>query len=537
MKNKVLTTFVLAIFCSGLVSPVVSYAAVNPLIVEEATEEVDNQIIDEDLEEEIVAEPTTEPSESEVVAPEETTSSEEIISEPETTEPTQPTETVDSSTEESTENSSSEKEPETTTESSKKPVEKTESSKEKEPIKKQPVTKKDKTPKESVPTENIAEVVAPSEAVENFSLSSDIKFIKNQSTEEFVESIGDKAREVGQEYGLYASVMIAQAILETGSGSSELSQSPNHNLFGIKGSYKGESVRFNTSEDNGKGQLYTVQASFRKYPGYKESFEDYAELLTDKEKGNGKFYEGTLKKNTKSYKEATKYLTGRYATDTLYDKKLNKLIEAYDLTFFDQKLADAGKIQNVYHEVTETDSIDALLDTYGISKENFLKWNKDLANDTKKLTELKRVVVGQNKVSTYRIRNAATQQASEFIIPLKAGYTVSSPFGTRGGEHHNGIDLAISENSAIYASSAGKVSAKGFDPSAGNYVIIEHENGLYTSYFHLNRSTVSLNQGVSMGEMIGYVGSTGNSTGPHLHFAINTELWSGYMNPSNYLEF
>ncbi|MFW7395502.1 glucosaminidase domain-containing protein, partial [Vagococcus fluvialis] len=86
--------------------------------------------------------------------------------------------------------------------------------------------------------------------------------------------------------------MIAQVILETGSGTSKLSQSPNYNLFGIKGSYKGQSANFYTNEDNGKGQLYTIQASFRKYPSYKESFEDYAELLTNEKEGNGRFYKG-----------------------------------------------------------------------------------------------------------------------------------------------------------------------------------------------------------------------------------------------------
>ncbi|MFW7395492.1 glucosaminidase domain-containing protein, partial [Vagococcus fluvialis] len=65
--------------------------------------------------------------------------------------------------------------------------------------------------------------------------------------------------------------------------------------------------------------------SFRKYPSYKESFEDYAELLTNEKEGNGRFYKGVLKNQAKDYKGATKFLTGRYATDTQYDQKLNKL--------------------------------------------------------------------------------------------------------------------------------------------------------------------------------------------------------------------
>ena len=102
---------------------------------------------------------------------------------------------------------------------------------------------------------------------------------KTKKTEEFIQEIGESARKVAKDKNLYASVMIAQAILESGSGNSKLSQKPNYNLFGIKGDYKGQSVSFITYEDNGFGNLYTVEAKFRQYPTYKESMEDYAKLL------------------------------------------------------------------------------------------------------------------------------------------------------------------------------------------------------------------------------------------------------------------
>lgn len=534
MKKKLLTIFIVSTFTSGLVAPVVSYAA--ETIVGEASGQVDEETEDKTNETEESDSESTE-STTEETTTEETGTSEE---QPESSE-----ETVPSETEEST--STSESTTESTTEPSKpKPVKPkpTKPSKE-EPKKEEPKketnevtkTKEPGVPKESILTGEESGIVATEENSSQYVSSGDINFIKNQSTEEFVESIGDKAREIGQEYDLYASVMIAQAILETGSGNSQLSQPPNHNLFGIKGSYKGESVSFSTSEDNGKGSLYTINASFRKYPGYKESFEDYAELLTSEKRGNGDFYKDTWKKNAKTYKDATKALTGKYATDTSYDKKLNKLIETYDLTFFDQKLSGGAKIQNVYYDVKDGDSIDSIISTHHLEKDDFLKWNKDILNDKKELTDTKRVIIGQRKVSTYKIKNVATKETSEFIIPLKVGYTVTSPFGSRGGEHHNGIDMAVASDTLIYASSKGKVVAKGFDPSAGNYVILQHDNGLYTSYFHMTRSAVSIDQKVDMGDMIGYVGSTGNSTGPHLHFAINSELWSGYINPASYMEF
>lgn len=480
-----LIAVVVGTLTSGIVSPIIGYAATNEFVTKESQTET------------LVTE-------------------EEQLSEEETVDTSEEETTISSETEASTE--TTEKESTTTTEG-------TTSSEE---PKKEVVT-----PKE--PVKEVAPIISEIEQPNTEVSTSEITVVKNQSTEEFIESIGDKAREVGQEYNLYASVMIAQAILETGSGTSKLSQSPNYNLFGIKGSYKGQSANFYTNEDNGKGQLYTIQASFRKYPSYKESFEDYAELLTNEKEGNGRFYKGVLKNQAKDYKEATKFLTGRYATDTQYDQKLNKLIETYDLTFFDKKLEKQGSIQAVYHDVKEKDTIDNLLTEYKITKEELLAWNKTIKEAD--LLKQSKLVVGQEKVTSYPIRNIKTKQESRFIVPLKEGYVISSSFGDRGAEHHNGIDLAVPENTLIYASSKGKVTAKGFDSSAGNYVILEHENGLKTSYFHMNRVVVSLNQTVEMGEMIGFVGSTGNSTGAHLHFAINTELWSGYMNPANYLNF
>ncbi|MGX6970211.1 glucosaminidase domain-containing protein [Vagococcus bubulae] len=165
--------------------------------------------------------------------------------------------------------------------------------------------------------------------------TSTISYSRNQSTAEFIEEIGEDAREIGQQNNLYASIMIAQAILESGSGNSSLARTPNYNLFGIKGSYQGNSVEMATLEDDGDGGLYTINAKFRKYPSYKESLADYAMLMSGGVSGRSTFYQGAWKSTTSDYKEATKYLTGRYATDSRYHEKLNGLIETYDLTKYD----------------------------------------------------------------------------------------------------------------------------------------------------------------------------------------------------------
>ena len=182
-------------------------------------------------------------------------------------------------------------------------------------------------------------------------LDGSFHFSQNQTTDQFLKKIADDAQEIGQKEGIYASVMMAQAILESGSGNSLLSSEPNHNLFGIKGSYKGSSVTFNTLEQDSSGQSYQIRAQFRKYPSYKESLGDYADLIKNGLTGNPDFYKPTWKSETKDYKEATKYLEGRYATDRQYSQKLNAIIEAYDLTKYDEPKKEATTTEEANTEI------------------------------------------------------------------------------------------------------------------------------------------------------------------------------------------
>lgn len=182
-------------------------------------------------------------------------------------------------------------------------------------------------------------------------LDGSFHFSQNQTTDQFLKKIADDAQEIGQKEGIYASVMMAQAILESGSGNSLLSSEPNHNLFGIKGSYKGSSVTFNTLEQDSSGQSYQIRAQFRKYPSYKESLEDYADLIKNGLTGNPDFYKPTWKSETKDYKEATKYLEGRYATDRQYSQKLNAIIEAYALTKYDEPKKEAATTEEASTEI------------------------------------------------------------------------------------------------------------------------------------------------------------------------------------------
>ena len=121
-----------------------------------------------------------------------------------------------------------------------------------------------------------------------------------------------------------------------------------------------------------------------------------------------------------------------------------------------------------------------------------------------------------------------------------SGYTLTSPFGMR--KHpvlgvvrmHNGVDLACAQGTPIYATRAGTVTAASYQAGgAGNYVSINHLDGFSSIYMHMTHYVVSAGQNVSQGQLIGYVGSTGISTGPHLHFGVS---YAGtYVNPLAYI--
>ena len=128
---------------------------------------------------------------------------------------------------------------------------------------------------------------------------------------------------------------------------------------------------------------------------------------------------------------------------------------------------------------------------------------------------------------------------ASWISPV-SGYTVTSPFGMRVhpvlgvSRMHNGIDMACAQGTPIYATRAGKVTVASYQAGgAGNYVSINHLDGFASIYMHMTHYVVSAGQTVSQGQLIGYVGSTGLSTGPHLHFGIS---YAGtYVNPLAYI--
>ena len=189
---------------------------------------------------------------------------------------------------------------------------------------------------------------------------------RNLTTEQFISQIGEQARELCQENDLYASVMIAQAVVESASGSSGLSCEPYNNLFGIKGAYEGKSVRMKTQEDDGKGNLETIVAEFRRYPSLTESLKDYVGLLT-----GDSLYAPVKKSNTSTYEDACDYLQGHYATSTTYSRTLKAYIDTYDLTQFDvpsdQAKAETAMLESVLKPTASQASFKTGSDDFGIT--------------------------------------------------------------------------------------------------------------------------------------------------------------------------
>ena len=132
-----------------------------------------------------------------------------------------------------------------------------------------------------------------------------------------------------------------------------------------------------------------------------------------------------------------------------------------------------------------------------------------------------------------------TASLSGMICPLPRGsYAITSKYGEkRGGSYHYALDLGTygGISQPIYAVKGGVVKTATYNKSFGYYVIIDHGGGVETLYAHARTLTVKVGQVVTQGQTIAYVGSTGNSTGPHLHIEVRVN--GAKKNPNNYINF
>lgn len=135
--------------------------------------------------------------------------------------------------------------------------------------------------------------------------------------------------------------------------------------------------------------------------------------------------------------------------------------------------------------------------------------------------------------------SVSNSSGGKFTWPCPSSHTITSPYGYRVdpiakvNRLHNGIDIGASHGSSIVAAGSGTVIGAAYSNSMGNYVMISHGNGITTVYMHCSSLLVQSGQQVSKGQQIAKVGSTGYSTGPHLHFSVMKN--GSYVNPWDYL--
>jgi len=151
------------------------------------------------------------------------------------------------------------------------------------------------------------------------------------------------------------------------------------------------------------------------------------------------------------------------------------------------------------------------------SREEYLHEVEGLAAQSATLAEAIRDAQAQAAAAAGSSGSGAPSAAG-FIWPVNG--SVVSGFGMRWGRMHEGIDITASSGTPIWAAAAGTVIHAGWLGGYGNLVVVDHGNGLATAYAHASAILVSVGQAVAQGETIALVGSTGNSSGPHLHFEV-----------------
>lgn len=204
----------------------------------------------------------------------------------------------------------------------------------------------------------------------------------------FITEAVPMAQKAAAQYGVYTSVMLAQAILESAWGTSTLA-TQGHNLFGIKGDYNGAYVTMPTSEWSASQGWYTINANFRSYPSYYESFADNGNKLRNGVAWNSSYYSGTWKENAASYKDSTAWLQGRYATAPNYASSLNNLIQTYNLTQYDGTPETNGGSQTNSNTIKVNNSNSSYVSLVSFNSDGSTSpiKNRALANNTSWYTD------------------------------------------------------------------------------------------------------------------------------------------------------
>ena len=163
-----------------------------------------------------------------------------------------------------------------------------------------------------------------------------------------------------------------------------------------------------------------------------------------------------------------------------------------------------------------------------------------IAQENAEIAALEKAVAEERARLEAENAQARVYNGGMFAWPCPGYKRISDDYGNRMHpilgvqKFHNGLDMAAAGGTAILAAYDGDVVGAAYNNSMGNYIMIDHGSGLYTIYMHCSALYVSKGQTVTKGQKIAAVGSTGRSTGNHLHFSVR--LNGNYVNPWNYLK-
>lgn len=337
--------------------------------------------------------------------------------------------------------------------------------------------------------------------------------------------------------------------------------------------------------ENSKNDLTKyVQELDNNLASIEKKIEELKQLITDKEAEiaeTEKALEEALKKEQEQYeamKVRIKFMYERsdsFYLETIFSAEsfgdiLNRAdyieqLSAYDRKMLDEYALNSQMIQ-LYKEELEAekqildeakagvDAEQAALEDLIVEKEQQITaYQSDITNKEAAIKEYEADIEAQNEV-IFALEKAVAEERARllaenatvitydggmFAWPAPSYKRISSDYGTRmhptlGVEKfHNGVDMAAPSGTPILAAYDGKVVAAAYNASMGNYVMIDHGDELYTIYMHASSLYVSKGETVAKGQEIAAVGSTGRSTGPHLHFGVR--LNGSYVSPWNYL--
>ncbi len=269
-------------------------------------------------------------------------------------------------------------------------------------------------------------------------------------------------------------------------------------------------------------------------------------------------------------KGSTSYLEMILSADSFVDflnraEFINKVSE-YDRTMLDEYVAtkeqiaaeeeqlmqEQQELEQVKASISEEqEAVETLIDAKESeivyyesdisNKEQAVKaYEAEIAAQDAMIKELEATIAAEKKRLLEENKTAISYDGGQFKWPAPDYTRISDDYGMRmhptlGVEQfHNGIDLASPSGSRILAAYDGEVVAAAYSSTMGNYIMIDHGDGLYTIYMHASSLLVSKGTMVVRGEEIARVGSTGRSTGPHLHFGVR--LNGSYVSPWNYIQ-